>query len=246
MVDKTVSSLIIDKFGITLYQKSLKFLSNKINLISIEEEPILIRSLILDDEREFHLIIDESKNEIFHDCPSFLIHSEKNKKICVHLIKLLLIIKNNLAQKILENFKSYFLTSEDLGSKKKSKNFLLLANSCFKINNCVEALNYMNKAIYNQFEAEPIIENYLKTAIKNSLFIEFFEFLENGYENDLQKYFLTYNDYIEEGFKKFLNTIPNYSFFNLLKIIESINKILEFKDISFIASYFNKLKVLVN
>lgn len=246
MVDNSISSLIIDKFGLNLYQKSLKFLSNKINLITIEEDPLLIRSLILDDEREFHLIIDEETNEIFHDCPSFLIHSEKNKKVCVHLIKLLLLIKINLAQKILNNFKSFNLTSEDLGSQKKSKNFLLLANSCFKSNNCVEALNYMNKAIYNQFEAEVIIETYLNTAVNNSLFMEFFEFLANGYDTDLEKYFLKFNNYIEKGFKKFLNTIPNYSFFNLLKIIESINKISDFKDISFIASHFDKIKALIN
>ncbi|MFX1599038.1 MAG: hypothetical protein ACFFB6_00420 [Promethearchaeota archaeon] len=245
MVDKSISSLIIDKFGLNLYQKSLKFLSNKINIIKVEENPINIRSIILDNEREFHLIIDEKNNEIFHDCPSFLIHSEKNEKICIHLIKLLLIIRSNIAEKILENFKSYNLTSEDLGSQKKSKNFLLLANRCFESNNCVEALNYINKAIYNQFETENIIETYLDTAINNNLFIEFFEFLENGYDNDLEKYFLKFNNYIEKGFKKFLNTIQEYSFYNLLKIIESIDKILEFKDISFLASYFNKLKILV-
>ncbi|MFX0023122.1 MAG: hypothetical protein ACFE9S_12415 [Candidatus Hermodarchaeota archaeon] len=246
MVNNSISSLIIDKFGLNLYQKSLKFLSNKINLINIEEDPVLIRSLILDNEREFHLIIDEKNNEIFHDCPSFLIHAEKNKKICVHLIKLLSIIKTDLAQKVLENFKRYILTSEDLGSQKKSKNFLLLANSCFKSDNCVEALNYMNKAIFNQYETENIIETYLKTAINNNLFIEFFEFLQNGYENDLGHYFLKFNDHIEKGFKKFLNTIPEYSFFDLLKIIESINKILEFKDISFMVSHFNKLKAMIN
>jgi len=245
MVNNSISSLIIDKFGLILYQKSLKFLSNKINLINIEEDPILIRSLILDNEREFHLIIDEKNNEIFHDCPSFLIHSEKNKKICVHLIKLLSIINTNLAQKILENFKSYILTSEDLGSKRKSKNFLLLANSCFKSNNCVEALNYLNKAIYNQFETKNIIETYLNTAIKNNLFIEFFEFLQNGYENDLQNYFLAFNDYIDKGFKRFLDIIPQYSFYDLLKIIESINKIIEFKDILFISTHFDKLKILI-
>ncbi|MCK4481442.1 MAG: hypothetical protein KAV01_13010, partial [Candidatus Lokiarchaeota archaeon] len=124
MVKKSISSLIIDKFGLNLYQKSLKFLTNKINIIDIGEDPIKIRSIILDNEREFHLIIDEKNNEIFHDCPSFLIHSEKNKKVCVHLIKLLSIIKINLAQKIIGNFKSFYLTSEDLGSQKKSKNFL--------------------------------------------------------------------------------------------------------------------------
>ena len=123
MVEKSISSLIIDKFGLNLYQKSLKFLTNKINLIDIKEDPIKIRSLILDNDREFHLIIDEENNEIFHDCPLFLIHSEREKKVCVHLIKILLVIKSNIAQNILENFKSYNLTSEDIGSYKKSSIF---------------------------------------------------------------------------------------------------------------------------
>ncbi|MFX0105971.1 MAG: hypothetical protein ACFE75_10835 [Candidatus Hodarchaeota archaeon] len=246
MVEKSISSLIIDKFGLNLYQKSLKFLANKINIINIDEDPIKLRSIVLDNEREFHLIVDEMNNEIFHDCPSFLIHSEREKKVCVHLIKILLIINSNIAQNILEKFKSFNLTSEDIGSHKKSKNFLLLANRCSDNNNCVEALSYLNKAIINQFESEKIIETYLDTAINNNLFIEFFEFLKNGYENELENYFLKFNNYIEKGFKKFLNTIPEYSFFDLLRIIESIDKMLGFKDVSFIASYFNKLKILVN
>ncbi len=246
MAKKSISSLIIDKFGLNLYQKSLKFLTNKINIIDIKEDPINIRSIVLDNEREFHLIIDEKNNEIFHDCPSFLIHSEREKKVCVHLIKILLIIKSNLAQNILENFKTYSLTSEDIGSHKKSNNFLLLANRCFDNNNCVEALSYLNKAIINQFESEDIIETYLNIAINNNLFIEFFEFLKNGYENELEHYFIKFNTYIEDGFKKFLNIASEYSFFDILRIIECIDIMLKFKDISFIASYFDKLKILVN
>ena len=246
MSSKSISSLIIDKFGLNLYQNSLKFLSNKINIIQIREEPIKIRSIILDNEREFHLIIDERKKEIFHDCPLFLIYSERNKKICVHLIKLLLIIRNKIALRILNDFKNYNLTSEDFGSKKKSKNFLLLANQCIENNNCVEALSYLNKGIINQYDSEAIIKDYLRIAIENNLFIEFFEFLRKGYENELGDYFNKFNDYIEEGFKKFLNIIPEYSFFDLLKIIESVDKIFEFKDISFIASLLVKLKKMAN
>ena len=65
MVDKSISSLIIDRFGLNLYQKSLNFLANKINIINIEEHPIKIRSVILDNEREFHLVIDEKKMKFF-------------------------------------------------------------------------------------------------------------------------------------------------------------------------------------
>ena len=94
MTEKSISSLIIEKFGLNLYQKSLKFPSNKINIFFLRDEPLKIRSVILDNDREYHLIIDEKNNEIFHDCPLFLIHSERDKKICVHLIKLLIVVKN--------------------------------------------------------------------------------------------------------------------------------------------------------
>ena len=122
MIKESLPELIIGEFGEKLYKKSLIFPNNKINIIYIREDPIKINSIILDNDREFHLIIDEEEAEIFHDCPSFLIHSLKEKKICVHLIKALLMIKKNLALKILSNFENYKLTSEDFGSKKKSKN----------------------------------------------------------------------------------------------------------------------------
>jgi hypothetical protein len=143
------------------------------------------------------------------------------------------------------NLNKYTLTSDDLGSRKKSKNFQLLANNCFEGNNCVEALNYLNKAIINQYDNEPIIEDFLTIAIDNNLFNEFFEFLEYGYANESHDYFFKFDDYIKVGFEKFLKSIYEFSFYNLLKIIESIDRILEFKDISFLASFINLLKTLI-
>ena len=245
MPNKSIPKQLIEIFGLSLYQQSLKFLSNKINIIFIRESPIKIRSLVLDNEREFHLIIDEKKNEIFHDCPSFWIHSEREKKVCVHIIKLLLVVKNHIAQKILENFNDYNLTSKDLHSKKKSKNFLLLANSCLDNKNCVEALSYLDKAINNQYESETIIEIYLNTAYSNNLYFEFFEFLKKGYESGLGAIFVKFKKLIEKGIKDFINDIRDYSFFNLLKIIEFINKIFEFNDISLLESQFNLLMKMV-
>ncbi|GAG91225.1 unnamed protein product [marine sediment metagenome] len=240
MTTSSLSKKIINEFGEKLYKKSFNFPNNKINIIYLREEPIKIRSIVLDNEREFHLIIDEKNGEIFHDCPLFLIHSERSEKVCVHLIKLLMIIKNSLAVKILENLENYLLTSEDFGSKKKSKNYLLLANTCFESNNCVEALSYLNKAIINQFESEEIIESYLINSIENNLFIEFFEFLRYSYENEIATFFIKHTDYLEKGFKRFMICISDYSFFNLLRIIESIDKILEFNRILYELPFRNK------
>jgi len=246
MAQKTLSDQLIEAIGSKLYEKSLIFPNNKISIIKIREDPIKIRCIVLDNEREFHLIIDEKKSEIFHDCPSFLIYSNKQDKICIHLIKLLLTIKESLSLKIMQELDRYDLTSEDFGSKKKSKNYLLLSTSCFDVDNNVEGLSYLSKAIINQSECQNIIEEYLQSAIENGFFIEFFEFLKVGYENELNDYFIEHEDYIEKGFKKFLNVIPVYSFFNILKIIESIDQVFKHKDMSFISSLIEKLRRTAN
>ena len=246
MAIKSISRLIIDRFGLDLYQKSLKFPKNKINIFYLQEDPLKIRSIILDNDREYHLIIDEKKAEIFHDCPQFLIHSEKDKKICIHLIKLLSIIKNRYSVKILTNLEKYNLISDDFGSKKKGKNFQLLAHNCIESNNCVEALNYLNKAVNSQFDIESIINDYLTIAIDNNLFIEFFEFLKHGYEIELDKYFLKFDECIKTGFNQFLKVVHEYSFFNILKIIELLDSILYYKDGSFLSLLLSKLEKFVN
>ena len=241
-----IISLIKEKFGLNIYQKSFNFPSNKINLIYLREDPIKIRSIILDNEREYHLIIDEEKKEIFHDCPSFLLHSKDEDRVCVHLIKLLLIIKEQISEKILRSLKDYKLPLDDFGLKKKRKNFLLLANNCLENNNYVEALSYLNKVFINQFENDDIIEKYLKIAVEHNLYIEFFEFLQYGYENDYKKAFIKFDNYIRVGFKKFFNSISAYSFFNLLKIIESIDTILEYRKILYEEPFIDKLKAFVS
>ena len=243
MPSNKLSNIILKKFDKNLYEKSQEFPTNKINIVLIKEEPLLkIRSIILDNDREFHLVINQKKLEIFHDCPSFLIHSSKDEKICIHFIKLLLIIKENVALKFLEDFERYTLTSEDVGSIKKSKNFSILANNCFKTNNCIEGLNYLNKAIINQCECENIIEKYFEMAIENNLFIEFFEFVKSGYDNDLEDHFIKFNNYIEKGFRRFLSSISDYTFFDILRTLKSMDRIFEIKDLSFTTSLIGKFK----
>ena len=227
MSKKVIPQIFIDKFGHNLIKKAQDYPINKITIIFLRENPIKIRCTILDDEREFHLIIDEEKREIFHDCPSFLIHSNKEDKICIHIIKLLLSIDQELSLKIINNLDEFNLTSEDFGSKKKSKNYTILAQSCFDAKNSVEGLNYLNKAILNQYECEDMIERYLHTALENNLFIEFFEFIKSAQENEIENQIFRFNAYIEKAFLLFLPAISLYSFYNLLRIISFIDKILE-------------------
>ena len=260
MTKISISERLKDIFGENLFQKSLKFPRNKINIFNLRKEPFKVRSIILDNDREYLLIIDEKKKEIFHDCPIFRIYSEKDKKICVHLVKLVSILNPQYSTRILENINTYNFTSDDYQSRKKSKNFSILANQCSENNNCVEALNYLNKVIINQqYESDSLITEFLTLAIDNDLFIEFFEFLEkyivayqlkiefsNSEVEGLHELFHKFDEFIELGFQKFLIVIKEHSLDNLLKIIESIDKIFQFKKISFFASLINKLRKLVN
>ncbi|MEJ2294836.1 MAG: hypothetical protein P8Y23_08700 [Candidatus Lokiarchaeota archaeon] len=106
-------------------------------------------------------------------------------------------------------------------------------------------MNYLNKAILNQYECEDMIEQYLHTALENNLFIEFFEFIKSAFENELNDQVFRFNEYIEKGFLLFLKAISSYSFYNLLRIISFIDKILETYEIktkSFLSKILLNLK----
>jgi hypothetical protein len=247
MNHKTLSEIINEKFSESLSKKSLDFPKSKIKIISLNKAPLKLRSIILDNDREFHLVINEKKLEIFHDCPTFLIHTEREDKICNHIIRVLTLLDESISVRLISQLDYYNLTSEDFGSKKKSKNFLKLANQCFEDENCVEGLNYLNKAIINQQDSEKIIEIFLQTALANNLYIEFFEFLQNSYENEFSHLLIKFNSYIEKGTTHFLKAIPLYSFYELLRIIESIDSFLErykFQNISFLTFLIKKLMEL--
>ncbi len=249
MSKNVIYQTIIDRFGQDLFNKAQDYPNTKLTIISLKDHPIKIRSTILDDEREFHIIIDEAKNEIFHDCPLFLIHSNREDKICIHIIKLLLSLEPELSLRIIKNLDKFNFTSEDFGSKKKSKNYTLLAKSCFDGKNSVEGLNYLNKAILNQYECEDMIEKYLLTAIDNNLFIEFFEFIKSAQENEIEDQVFRFNNHIEKGFLLFLKAISKYSFYNLLKIISFTDKILETYEIvnmSFLSKILVHMKRMTN
>ncbi|GAG93534.1 unnamed protein product, partial [marine sediment metagenome] len=171
MTKKLISEIISEKFGVEKYKESVEFPINKINIISLKENPIEIRAIIFDEEREYHLIIDGRRNEIFHDCDVFFSGIDIDKKACPHLLTLLLMVEPSISKNILNNINNFNFTSEDYSSKKKSKNYLELANTSIENNNCIEGLNYLNKAIFKNKDCEPIIEKYLKTAIENNLYL---------------------------------------------------------------------------
>ena len=65
MIKISLSDVLIDKFGEKLYSKSKNFPNNKINIIRLKEDPIKINTIILDNDREFHLVINQKKKQKF-------------------------------------------------------------------------------------------------------------------------------------------------------------------------------------
>ncbi|TXT64039.1 MAG: hypothetical protein BAJALOKI3v1_270020 [Promethearchaeota archaeon] len=241
-----LGALIKNCVGKELFKKAKEFPTNMINIISLKKDPLFARMIVFDEEREFHIIIDEENKEIFHDCPSFLIYSDRDKKICKHFLKSLFLLNEEKAVEIFKTLESYTLTSEDFGSKKKSENFTLLANRCFnELDNYVDGLNYLNKAIINQSQCGSIIENFLNISLKKGLFIEFFEFIRKGYRNELGSTLEIYKKTIQRGFEQFLNSISQYSFYNLLRIINYIEDIFKYISVDFLANHFSIFKKML-
>ncbi|TXT59344.1 MAG: hypothetical protein BAJALOKI2v1_220017 [Promethearchaeota archaeon] len=232
MSDLQLEQKIIEKFGKKKLEKAKEFPNNNLTLVLYERDPLKVRSIILENEREFHLIIDEEKGEIYHDCPTFLIYSEPEEKGCIHLIKLFLTIEASLSLDILNHFERFNLTSEDFGSNKKSTNYLLLAQECFNSDNDVEGLSYLNKAIISHTKCEPLIEQYLEKALQGDFLIEFFEFLSSAYENELDQFIQGYKKIIQKALRALNSSIKDYSYFNILKIIESLDKFFNYYDIA--------------
>ncbi|MFO8019503.1 MAG: hypothetical protein R6U96_12830 [Promethearchaeia archaeon] len=222
MTEKTLSKRLIRIFGEKKYEKAESFSKNKINIIKSQKSPLEIRVIILENERELHLIIDEKASEIYHDCPDFLIHKDPHDKICPHFLKLLLVLDPPVSFSILENLDNYRLTSADPGSFKKSQNYLLGANSCFREDNPVEGLNFLQKAIINKNESQEIIETYFKKSIENHLYLEFFEFLNFCVESGLGDIFSLYSEQIYRAFSMLLDSLNDYSFYNIVKILDSM------------------------
>ena len=60
---ETLSDLLIKQFGKDIFQNADDFPYNKISIISSRENPFKLCALILDNEREFHLIINQKKKK---------------------------------------------------------------------------------------------------------------------------------------------------------------------------------------
>ncbi|TFF98896.1 MAG: hypothetical protein EU547_00365 [Promethearchaeota archaeon] len=246
MSDSKLKELIIRRLGRDLYYKAKDFPNNNINIITKQNDPLFIRVIFFDNERDFHLIVDEERKEIFHDCPSFLIYSSVDKKICIHFLKLLLLLNESKALDIFKEIDNYEFTSEDFGSQRKSTNFQILANVCFKNDNDIDGLNYLSKAIIDQSQCASIIQKYLKNSMEKNLFIEFFEFLQEGYQNQWGTYFKKYNHLIKQAFQKLINSLDKYSFYNLLRIINSLDGIINKKDFSFLLQHIDKFEEMIH
>lgn len=235
---KETSELLIAYIGEDLYKKSQDISDNSLKIIFLRENPLKIRCVIYEKDNLYNIIIDEEKNKIFHECPSILMHETFEGKLCLHLVKLVFSVKLDLAYKLLDILDKNLISIEDSFSKERTRNFILFANNFKDIHSRLEAFYYLNNPTIEIINSE-ILRAHLKSLIDKNYFLELF-YLINIFSKEYPDRFLEkYREIIIKGFLKFFKSIEEFSFPNLLRIIDLTEKILE--NINFNSKIFEEV-----
>ena len=210
MSGKEVSQIIQVNFGKDNYERALSITDN-IRILFLNRKPLEIRCIIFEKDLIFHLIINEKKLKIYHDCPSVLFNQTFTEgNICLHFIKLFLLVDYEITKEFLSNYNDYtIMTSLSEILEEKLINLYLL----------------MEKTPYKDIEKNQLIElfytkglNHLKGIlnhlIKHHYFTEFFSLLEHFSSNN------RFNEknisIIKEAPSKLIAMAENYSFLSFI------------------------------
>jgi len=213
-------------FGEEISQKALDFRDDIFKIIMLKEEPLEIRVVIYDKEMVYHIIIDENKQLIYHECPSIQTNQTFHDKLCLHLIKLTLTIEPKLGTKVLHMIDEYGISLNHPYLEEKHKNFFYLAQNLKRSGLILEALDTSLKA-GKYLNDSPTFGECLNTILEHNNFLNFFYYLAQLSENLPQHFSENYFELLLKGLSKCKDHIKDWKFIVLIKIITSIEKILE-------------------
>ncbi len=225
MKKKKISETIITNFGQDLYERALELFDRKIRFLIIKENPLEIRCIIFEKDQIFHLIIDERKHKIYHDCPSILFNQTfPGEPICIHIIKVLLLIDENITMNFLRDYQTYApmtLFSEIL--KEKKKNLYLLIKNSIELKDRVDLK--MNTPKSSHYLERKSFNHHLNYLIENNFFLECFNFLNHFDDKNRNEIIEKYSPIINLVLEKLISSISNYS---LLRLIRNLNQVEKF------------------
>ncbi len=179
---------------------------------NVEKDPVIKVIAELQGSGNSRYVInifqDNTGFKIIHDCPDF----KKGTKFCKHIVKILLLLENQVCQTICQSISRMFFTS-DFGLVKKSKttSYILKAEDLIKQAKYYEAINFLHQA----FDESKNFEYILKIG-------------EITLNYDFYDQFLKYSIQFKELADKYLTEYPkiistaisNFDNFNFSKKVE--------------------------
>lgn len=246
MEESKLSDYLKTYFGDDLYEKAQSFPNDNFKILLLREDPFQIRAVIFEKANIYHIIVEESLDKIYHECPSILMNETIEGKLCVHLIKLILTIKPNLAGRLLDLIEKYGISFIDSSSEEKSKNFLLLAQKSKDSGLILDSLDFLFKA-GSLINNNTLFKENLSVLIEQNKFLNFFYYL-GVFSKKFPHYFLeNYYEIFLDGFSRCSNLIKDWKFLDIIQIIATIDKMLQNYEIFlklFNDSFLNQLDSL--
>ncbi|TFF87418.1 MAG: hypothetical protein EU550_03280, partial [Promethearchaeota archaeon] len=227
---------LITYLGENICQKALNLPDDNFKIVYLKKQPLEIRVIIFEKQMIYHIVIDELKNLVYHECPSINTNHTFHGDFCLHLIKLILSIEPDLGAIVINLIKEYGISVNNLFLKEKHKNFFFFAQELRNSGYILEALNFLLKT--GNLIKDSRIEDDLNILLKQNNFLNFFYYLGHLSE-DFPNYFS--ENFVElflEGFSKCKEHIKKWKIIDLFQIITLIEKILENQELSL--NFINK------
>jgi len=228
MSDKEIAEIIQVNFGKENYERALSIPENTIKILLLKENPLEIRCLIFEKELIYHLIIDEKRLKLFHNCPSILFKQTfTGNDVCLHFVKLFLLLDYRIIRDFLNNYHDYTkITSLSEILEEKLKNLCLLINKLPNLTNKNRFNHYLPK-FFNTAEISHL-RDILENLIEENYFLEYLSFLKRFNDKNIDEGFVDKNiSIIKKALSHLIAAIKNYSFLRLMRTIHSCHKLMD-------------------
>lgn len=146
--------------------------------------------------------------KIIHDCPDF----KKGTKFCKHIVKILLLLENQVCQAICQNIsKMYFTSDFSMVKKSKTASYTMKAEELIKRTKYYEAINFLHQAFDESRDFEYILK-IGEITLKYNLYEQFL------------KYSVQFKELADKNLDKYpkviSTAISNFENFNFSKRVE--------------------------
>jgi len=182
-------------------------------------------------------IFEDSQNAItiVHDCPDF----RNGYQFCKHIIKILLVLEEDLCKKICHNLNAIKFTSNfNLVKETRLDNHILKADKLIKEDRFIEAIDALHQAFEESKNAE-YLKRILEISLQAKLYHQFMKYVLRS-----DHLFASYKDKIPTLIKSTFNSFKDYSFQDQVNTLNYMQEILLKYPKNEILSVFREIDVI--